>query len=179
MSIPLAHRLLPDDPVLTTRAKKLAQVQSTEAALSVDNQEYLQFELDPGQLYGIPTYMLEKVLYAQQLTEVPCTPDFIAGVIRWQGMILTVLDSRYLFTGLVHEGITPLNRIIVVGSGKKIVGLLVGDIKNYVPFNLSGLNNYNAKAKLLNPDYILGVHLCSTTLINIDAILTDTRLVVA
>ncbi len=182
MSLPLAYRLIPDDPdqqaILRERAEKLARTSEVDTTL-VENREYLQFEIGQGQLYGIPTYMLEKVLYAQQLTEVPCTPDFIAGIVRWQGMVLTVLDSQYLFNGKVHQQLTPLSRVIVVGSGDKIVGLLVDDIKDYVVFKLSELTENNATGGQFNPDYIFGVHLCSTVLINIDAILTDPRLVVS
>ncbi len=88
--------------------------------------EVLAFTL-AGETYGIETCHVREACQLRDLTPVPCTPPFVAGLMNLRGRILTVLDLRKLFE-LPTRGLTELNRVIVLEGGGAEVGLLADSI---------------------------------------------------
>src|SRR5262245_23828892 len=73
---------------LQQRAARLA---ATPAMVKQEHElELLVFELS-GEFYGIETRYVEAVLPLRQLTPIPCTPDFVLGVMNVRGHIRSVL----------------------------------------------------------------------------------------
>jgi len=73
--------------------------------------------------YGIePKYVVE-VHPLSQLTPVPCTPDFVLGIVNLRGRIISVIDLKIFFE-LPQQGFTNLNRLIVLESTDMEFGLL-------------------------------------------------------
>lgn len=88
--------------------------------------EVLTFSL-AGETYGVETCHVREVCQLKDLTEVPCTPAFVAGVINLRGQILAIVDLRKFFE-LPVRGLTELNRVIVLRSGDNELGLLADSI---------------------------------------------------
>jgi len=81
-----------------------------------------------GETYGIETRHVEEVCHLKDLTAIPCTPPFVAGVMNLRGRILAIVDLSKLFE-LPARGLTELNRVIVLGEGDDEMGLLADSIE--------------------------------------------------
>ncbi|MBU0997907.1 MAG: chemotaxis protein CheW [Firmicutes bacterium] len=77
--------------------------------------------------YAVEARFVTEVCALRSLTQVPCTPAVIAGVMNLRGRILAILDLRRFFE-LPPKGLTELNRIIVIGDGENELGLLADAI---------------------------------------------------
>jgi purine-binding chemotaxis protein CheW len=82
--------------------------------------EVLEFRLADEQ-YAVETRWVHEVHPLRQLTPLPCTPPFVAGIVNVRGQVVTVLDLKRFF-GLPQRGLTDLHRIVRIGSGE--AGLL-------------------------------------------------------
>jgi purine-binding chemotaxis protein CheW len=89
--------------------------------------EILAFSL-AAESYGVETCHVREVCELRELTAVPCTPLFIAGVMGLRGRILAIVDLRRFFE-LPAPGLTELNRIIVLQGGDAELGLLADSIE--------------------------------------------------
>lgn len=88
--------------------------------------EVLAFSL-AGETYGVETCHVREVCQLKDLTAVPCTPPFVAGVMNLRGQILVIVDLRTFFE-LPARGLTDLNRVIVLSAGDNELGLLADSI---------------------------------------------------
>ena len=88
--------------------------------------EVLAFSL-ASETYGIETCHVREVCQLRDLTAVPCTPSFVAGVMNLRGQIIAIVDLRRFFE-LPVRGLTDLNRVIVLSGGHDELGLLADSI---------------------------------------------------
>lgn len=68
----------------------------------------------------------------------PCTPPFVAGVMNLRGQILAIVDLRRFFE-LPAQGLTELNRVIVLCDSDNELGLLADSIDGVRPLTASDL----------------------------------------
>jgi purine-binding chemotaxis protein CheW len=88
--------------------------------------EVLAFSL-AMETYCIETCHVLEVCQLRDLTAVPCTPAFVAGVMNLRGRIIAVVDLRRFFD-MPERGLTELNRVIVLAGGDNELGLLADSI---------------------------------------------------
>ncbi len=88
--------------------------------------EILAFSL-AGETYGIESCFVREVCQLRDLTALPCTPPFVAGVMNLRSQILAVVNLRVFFD-LPARGLTELNRVIVLSDGTNELGLLADTI---------------------------------------------------
>lgn len=93
--------------------------------------EILAFSLG-GEIYGVETCHVREVCQLKDLTAMPCTPPFIAGVMNLRGQILAIVDLRKFFD-LPARGLTELNRVIVLCDGDNELGLLADSVDGVRP----------------------------------------------
>jgi purine-binding chemotaxis protein CheW len=110
--------------ILSLRANALAKV--PVAPDDVARIEILAFIL-ASESYGIETSHVREVCQIKDLTPLPCTPPFVAGVMNLRGQILAILDLRKFFE-LPAKGLTELNQVIVLRDGDTTLGLLADAI---------------------------------------------------
>jgi purine-binding chemotaxis protein CheW len=91
-----------------------------------------------GEAYGVETRYVGEVCQLKNLTTLPCTATFIAGVMNRRGRILAIVDLRQFF-GLPARGLTELNRVIVLRGSDGELGLLADSIDGICSLNVSGL----------------------------------------
>lgn len=60
--------------------------------------QYLSFMLG-GQVYGLEILDIKELIAYGEVTEIPMTPDFIAGVINIRGSVVPVIDLKLRFSG--------------------------------------------------------------------------------
>lgn len=111
--------------VLELRARALARVPAKPD--DAERFEILAFTL-AGESYGIETRYVREVCPLKDLTPVPCTPSFVAGVMNLRGRILAIVDLRKFFE-LPARGLTELNRIIVLRGSDNEFGLLADSVE--------------------------------------------------
>jgi purine-binding chemotaxis protein CheW len=99
--------------------------------------EILAFSLG-GEAYGVETRHVRQVLPLADLTAMPCTPPFVAGVTNQRGRILTIIDLGMLFE-LPPRGLSELSRVIVLAGDDSELGLLADTIDGVCPVPLSTL----------------------------------------
>ncbi len=74
--------------------------------------------------FGVPIKCVHEIVRVPDITSVPDSPEFVEGVINLRGKIVSVVDLRKRFG---ESNIDPhkKNRVIVVESDGKLVGLIV------------------------------------------------------
>src|SRR5437660_9712320 len=77
------------DAVLRRRAEQLAKLPMSPDA--GDEVEVLACRLG-GERYAVETRHLRSVQWASGITPVPCTPEFVVGIVSVRGEIVTLLD---------------------------------------------------------------------------------------
>ena len=74
--------------------------------------------------FGVPITCVHEIVRVPDITSVPDSPEFVEGVINLRGKIVSVVDLRKRF-GETKIDLGKKNRVIVVESDNKLVGLIV------------------------------------------------------
>ncbi len=111
--------------LLKQRAKQCAAEPAAETAAQ-ETIEVLAFALGEEQ-HAFELRWVHEVCPMRELTRVPCTPAYVAGIINLRGEIRTVLDLGAFF-GLPPKPPGELDKIIIVQAGEVQVGVLADDI---------------------------------------------------
>lgn len=120
-----------NDHAALLRARALALARREEPAASASFMELLEFRLARDH-YAIETRHVAEVLPLGELSPVPCTPAFIAGVINVRGRITAVIDMQKFF-GRPTPGLTDLHHVILVRGGGLELGVLADAIVRVRP----------------------------------------------
>lgn len=163
--------------VLYRRTRLLARPARGSEALA-DVQRVLTFTLG-AEHYAVPVTCVQIIDDLKQLAPVPCTPSFYVGVVNVRGKIISVLELRLLF-GIPIDNDTeraPRKLVIVRANGLEI-SLLSHEVSGVIDLARSDLSAPSEVLVGINPDYIAGTTAEGTILLDIDALLSDTRLIV-
>ena len=91
-----------------------------------NEQQFVIFRVG-AQSYAMPIATVREIVRVPEITAVPQSPEFIAGVINLRGRIIPVIDLRKRF--LQPQESTSKNRILVLSpeasGGGKLLGMLV------------------------------------------------------
>ena len=77
-----------------------------------------------AETFGVPITCVHEIVRVPEITSVPDSPEFVEGVINLRGKIVSVVDLRKRF-GETKIDVHKKNRVIVVESEGKLVGLIV------------------------------------------------------
>lgn len=121
----LARGNLPTDEekkrVLRARAHTLARESQAEAAH--EQLDVIEFVL-AHERYAVEAACVREVYPLRDLTPLPGTPPFIAGIINVRGQILSVVDLKKFFD-LPPRGLPEVDKVIILHDGAMEFGLLV------------------------------------------------------
>lgn len=92
--------------------------------------KFISFSIN-NEIYCINLEFVKEFLKNSILTPIPCTPDYIAGLITLRGDFVTVVDTKK-FLGLPSEAVSDKNRVIIVESQDYKMGLLVDEIYSII-----------------------------------------------
>ncbi len=162
--------------ILEERANALAEGSIHESGLAAESIEVLTFFLG-AETYAIDVKYARSARLLDHLTPVPCTPDFVAGVVNMQGTILSLLDlSKFL--GIHQEGITDLMRIILVEAAGLRIGILANQVGEVTHIPLADLQEPPATINGLSARYVKGVTEEGLILLDLQAVLGDKRIII-
>lgn len=121
--------------------------------------QYLSFVLDE-KLFAFDVLKTREVLSYTRITEIPCTPAYVAGVLNLRGSVVTVMDFRTKF-GMGETRITPDSAIIIVEANYDdemvVVGALVDAVKGVLRFDRDQIEPPPRVGMKLSADLINGI----------------------
>ncbi len=160
--------------VLRDRARVLAR--APERDLIADALEIVEFVLAYEQ-YGLETYCVREIHALTNLTPLPCTPAFVPGVVNLRGEIVSVIDIRKLFD-LPEQGLTDLNRVIVLQSASMRFGILADAVSGVRRVSAGAIQPPLPTLTGIRERYLKGITLERVIILDALALLEDQGLVV-
>ena len=160
--------------ILRKRAKLLARQplqDKTGGGLDV-----LEFLLT-YEKYAIEMRWVAETYPLKDLTPLPCTPSFVAGIINVRGRILSVIDIRKFFD-LPEKGLADLNKVIIVHNGEMEFGILADEILGTRTIPLSEVQPPLPTLTGIREEYLKGVTRKRTAILDGSKLLADRNLIV-
>lgn len=109
--------------ILKARAKALARELQHRDHQVYEQLEVIEFAL-AYERYALEVAYVREVHSLKEITALPGTPAFVAGIVNVRGQIVSVIDLKRLFE-LPDKGLTDLNKVILLKHGQMEFGLLV------------------------------------------------------
>jgi len=159
--------------ILEKRARALAKVHEVDTG---DSTQLVVFSL-ASETYGIPTEYVREVQPLREISPVPCTPDFVIGVINIRGAIYSVVDIRQ-FLGVPKQEMTDLTKVILVNAAGLEVGVVADDVSGAMSVAMAEIKPSLAAQATIKEEYIQGVTKDMLIILNLDTLMRDERIVV-
>ena len=159
--------------ILQERARALARVAEVGEG---EGMQLVVFSL-ANETYGIETDYVKEVQPLQHVSPVPCTPNFVVGVINIRGSIYSVVDIRGFF-GVPRQEITDLTKVILVNAAGLEVGILADDVSGAMSVPLAEIKPPLAAQATVKEEYVQGVTKDMLIILNLEALIRDERLIV-
>lgn len=159
--------------ILRDRAQELSRTLVEESPGATA--EVVTFALGT-EVYAIEARYVENIYPLEDLTAVPCTPDFVVGVVNLRGRIFSVVDLRR-FLGLEPTPSGEQSQVIAVNAAGLEVGLLASDVRSV---ELLALDKLEAALPTMTyaAEYTRGITADLVVFLDIEALLRDQRMVV-
>jgi purine-binding chemotaxis protein CheW len=157
---------------LRNRARELAEAVADEAE-SEKAIEIVEFSL-AYERYGIESSFVREVYPMKEFTQVPCTPNFILGIINVRGQVMSVVDIRRFFE-LPVQGLTDLNRVVVVQWNRMDMGILADRILGVKRVPIIEIQPSLPTLTGVRTDYLRGVTSDRMVLLDVPKMLGDKR----
>lgn len=160
--------------ILKERAQKFSAPGTP--SITEDVFEAVEFVL-AHEVYAVASEHVSEIYQMSELTPVPCTPDFVLGVINLRGHILSVIDIKKFFN-LPEKGLTDLNKVIVLKSGEMEFGILADSVTGIRLIDRGMLDTSFATITGRREEYLLGVTKDRVAVLDASRLLTDPGIVV-
>lgn len=160
--------------VLEERARRLAR--EAPALAEREEIEIVEFLL-ADEIYGVESRYVLEILPLKELTPIPCTPAFVAGVINVRSRIFSVIDLRRFFN-LPAKGLTELNKVMLLRSGEMELGLLLDAVRGVRRIAVDEMEEAPATVGGIGGEYLRGVTAEPIMIVSAEKILADRRLIV-
>lgn len=161
--------------ILRARAAVLALEREREPG-GGEQIEIVEFRL-AHEYYGIESSYIVEVYPLKDLTQVPCTPPYVLGIINVRGRVVSVIDLRTFF-GLPGKGLCDLNKVIILRNQSMEFGILADAILGARLLALHSLQPSLPTLTDRRADYLKGVGAERLVLLDGGKILSDRRIVV-
>jgi purine-binding chemotaxis protein CheW len=141
-----------------------------------------------GERYGLEVSHVREIYPLAQLTPVPCTPDFVAGIFSARGRLISVIDLR-AFLNLPNlpatrsseppeqQG-TSQTKIVVVATPDLEIGLLVDEVVDVVTVFKDELESILTTQMSRHAELVQGLAPGMLVVLNLKALLKDKRLII-
>ncbi len=141
--------------------------QPVEEVKSKDTITVITFKLG-DEWYGLETKYATEIRAVPIIIEVPCTPDFILGVINLRGIIIAIIDIRNFFD-IPSQKVTSESHIILFQINEINIGLLVDNVQEIIEFPKTNIKPPIATLSGIKTKFIHGqCHINNDLLIIID-----------
>ncbi|MBX9687436.1 MAG: chemotaxis protein CheW [Candidatus Obscuribacterales bacterium] len=160
--------------ILDARAALLADQSKSQKK---ENQlDILEFVIS-GERFALEARFVREASKAMILTPLPCTPDFVLGLINFRGQIIPLLDLRNLLE-LKKKDESREQQIVVVQTTAAKAGIAVDEISGIAGIPEADLKSAkDLVSKELFP-LLKGMSTERLALLDLEKILSDPRLIV-
>ena len=124
-------------------------------AVSVNHLEYLCFRVS-DEIYGINIMDIKEIIKPRDVTEIPCVPEFVSGIISLRGTIIPIIDMRSRL-GLSCEKETGKERVVVIRNNQSFSGLLVDEVIQVVRISRENLEPAPSVLEGIDRDFVSGI----------------------
>ncbi len=93
---------------------------------ALEEEQLVTFRLDKEE-FGIPIMQIQEINRLEEITKVPRTPEFVAGVTNLRGTVVPVIDLRNRF-GMELKEADEATRVIIIDLQGKKTGLIVDQV---------------------------------------------------
>lgn len=161
--------------ILQIRALALAQESSLEETTD-ESIDVVEFTL-AYERYAVESRYVRQVASLESLTPLPCTPAFLLGVVNVRGEIFPVIDLKKVFE-LPEKGLTDLNKIIVLQSGKILFSILADTIVRVRRILVTHIQPSLPTLTGVRENYLKGVTPERLVVLDAEKLLTDKNMIV-
>lgn len=158
------------------KARAIALAKKPEKKDSDEYIEVVEFQL-AHEKYAIQSAFISEVYPLKELTPVPCTPQFVAGIINVRGKIISVIDIKKFFE-LPGKGITDLNKVIIIHNGLLEFGILADAVLGATQIPLRDIQPSLPTLTGIRAEYLRGVTKEGLVVLDAEKILSDKKIVV-
>ena len=161
--------------ILKVRAKMLSQVRKEEDP-DTEYIDVVEFSL-AYEGYAVESSYVREVYPIKELTPVPGTPPFVAGIINVRGQILSVIDIKKFFD-LQKRGLTDLNKVIIIHDNAMEFGILADVVLGMRRFMLKEVQQSLPGFTGIRTQYLKGVTKERMIILDAGKLLSDKNIVV-
>lgn len=111
-------------------------------------EEYICFLIDK-EAYAIEIELVNEIINADNITQVPGGPEYLQGIISLRGNMIALWDLNYFLKPDTTTK-TKKKKIIIIHYENRVIGLLVDEILKIQPFTETQL--LDAKEVIENAD---------------------------
>ncbi|WP_333874663.1 chemotaxis protein CheW [Methylobacter sp.] len=158
------------------KARALALAQMPEQAGPTESIEVVIFQL-AYETYGIETAWVREVYPLKDLTPLPCTPGFVAGIVNVRGQVISVIDIKKFFD-LPEKGLTDLNKVIILSNGVMEFGILADSVVEVKSIPLNKIQAGLPTLTGIREDYLRGITAERLVILDAAKLLTDSNIIV-
>lgn len=161
--------------ILKARAQALA-LEPVQAEAANERLEVVEFLL-AYERYAVESRYIREVYPLENLTPLPCTPAFVLGIVNLRGEILSVIDIKKFFD-LPEQGLTDLNKLVVLCSGNMLFGILADAIIGVRRIPIAGIQPSLPTLTGIREAYLRGVTPDRTVILDAEKLLSDANIIV-
>jgi purine-binding chemotaxis protein CheW len=161
--------------ILRARARALAREPATRQT-AIATLEVLEFGL-AHERYAIEAVFVREVHPLEDLTPLPGTPPFVAGIVNVRGRIVAVIDIRKFFD-LPQAGITDAHQIVLIQTPEMELGILADTVDSVRAIPLDAIQSSLPTLTGRREEYLKGVTAERLVILDVASILRDRRIIV-
>lgn len=144
--------------------------------------EVIQFLLDTdnsNEKYAIEISYVDEIYSAKGITQLPCTPYFIIGIMNFRGKIISIIDIR-IFLGFSSKAINFKNvkNVIVVKVNEMEIGIAADHILGCSKIPLSEIQKEVLTITNAKKEHFKGVTKERSIILHIKNIMLDENIIV-
>jgi purine-binding chemotaxis protein CheW len=110
-----------------------------------------------GEDYAVDIMRVREIVLPQPVTPVPRAPEFVEGVIRLHGEVVSIVDARKRF-GLPQRAASKKTRFLILNVAGRRIGLVVDEVCEVLRVPRSDLRPAPALAGQDGPRFFLGIY---------------------
>ncbi|HVF53497.1 MAG TPA: chemotaxis protein CheW [Actinomycetota bacterium] len=160
--------------LLQQRARTLAKLPASEVV--TESVLAVCFSLGDHK-YGIDAKFVKEIRMLESLTPVPCTPEFVAGIVNIRGALYSLIDLRR-FMEVTPRGVTDLTQIIIVAASDLEVGVLADRVSGMNAIPQTAIKPPLPNDENVAREFIHGVTPDLTVLLNIEKLFSHPGMIV-
>lgn len=127
--------------------------------------------------YALESSFVREVWPLKQLSPLPGTPPFVAGIINVRGRIVSVINLKKFFD-LPEKGLTDFNKVIIIRNDRLEFGLLTDAVTHVSRVSLAEIQPSLPTLAGIRREYLKGVTGGRLVVLDAAKILADPRVIV-